>query len=163
VQWPVIQGDDDSVVYFEDNPWVEMADLGYKGSYIKVVNVDRDAGEITFLYDMAPNTAFPLHEHRCRVIAYTIRGEWWYDSREHLVEGTTIFEGTGSTHRPESGDKGFRAFVVLLVEPGQKVFLRRQHPETLDVLDLDYEYFERMMDRNAPGVWDGEGWPTDNI
>ncbi|MGH3388446.1 MAG: cupin domain-containing protein [Actinomadura sp.] len=164
VPWPVIQGDDDSVVYFADKPWVEMRDLGYAGSFIKVVSVDRENGEIIFLYDMAPNTQFPIHEHKCRVIAYTISGAWWYDSRESLVEGTTIIEGVGSTHVPQSGDEGFRAFVVLLTEPGQGVFLRRQHPKSLDVLELDYEYFERLMNlTDEPEVCQVPGWPTDRV
>ena len=162
VPWPVIEMGDDEVIYFDDRPWVEMQDLGYTGSYIKVVSVDRENRIVMFLYDMAPNTAFPMHQHKCRVLAYTISGEWWYDSRQSLVEGTTIVEGIGSTHMPESGDKGFRAFVVLLGEPGQDVLLRRQHPKTLEALDLDYDYFERVMNADGPEVCRVKGWPTDH-
>jgi quercetin dioxygenase-like cupin family protein len=143
--WPVIHMKADEVIHDEDRPWVEMKGLGYEGSYIKVVYADRQSNTVAFLYDMAPGKAFPMHEHRCRVIAYTLSGEWWYDERSALKEGTTIFEERGSTHFPQSGAQGFKAFVVLLGEPDDPVLIRRQHPETLEVVDIDIDYFVRLM------------------
>lgn len=144
--WPIIHRDTDQVIHDEDRPWVEMKDLGYEGSYIKVLYVDRATNTVAFLYDMAPGQAFPMHEHRCRVIAYTLEGEWWYDRRKALKAGTAIFEDSGSTHFPQSGAQGFKAFVVLLGEPGEDVLIRRQHPDTLDVVEIDIDYFARAME-----------------
>lgn len=143
--WPVIHMETDQVIHDEERPWVEMKGLGYEGSYIKVLYADPETNTVAFLYDMAPGQAFPIHEHRCRVLAYTLEGEWWYDERTKLKKGTTIFEGLGSTHFPQSGDQGFKAFVVLLGQPGEDVLIRRQHPETLEVVDIDIDYFVRMM------------------
>lgn len=143
--WPTIHMDTDEVIHDEDRPWVEMKDLGYEGSYIKVLYVDRKTNTVAFLYDMAPGKAFPMHEHRCRVLAYTLEGEWWYDKRKALKKGTTIFEERGSTHFPQSGDQGFKAFVVLIGQPGEDVLIRRQHPDTLAVVDIDIDYFARAM------------------
>lgn len=144
--WPVIHMDADQVIRDEERPWVEMKGLGYNGSYIKVLYADPETNTVAFLYNMAPGQAFPIHEHRCRVLAYTLEGEWWYDERTTLNKGTTIFEEVGSTHFPQSSDKGFKAFVVLLGQPGENVLIRRQDPETLEVVDIDFDYFVRMMD-----------------
>lgn len=147
--WPIIHMDADEVIHDEDRPWVEMKDLGYEGSFIKVLHVDRETNTVAFLYDMAPGTAFPMHEHRCRVLAYTLEGEWWYDERRALKQGTAIFEDRGSTHFPQSGARGFKAFVVLLGEPGEDVLIRRQHPDTLEVVEIDVDYFARAMEGEA--------------
>jgi quercetin dioxygenase-like cupin family protein len=146
--WPVIHKDTDQIIHDGDRPWIEMKDLGYQGSFIKVLYVDRETNTVAFLYNMAPGQSFPMHEHRCRVLAYTLEGEWWYDERKALRKGTTIFEDKGSTHFPQSGDQGFKAFVVLLGEPGESVLIRRQHPKTLEVIEIDIDYFARLMNED---------------
>ena len=95
------------MIHDEDRPWVEMKDLGYEGSYIKVLYVDRETNTVAFLYDMAPGQAFPMHEHRCRVIAYTLEGEWWYDRAQGAEGGHHHLRGQQA--RPTSPRAARRA------------------------------------------------------
>ena len=136
--WPAILRPGDDFIADADRPWVEMD--GYPGSAIKVLYADRDTCTVAFLYRLGPNQSFPMHEHRCRAFAYTLDGEWNYGD-VHLAPGGLAVEQVGSTHFPETRDTGFTVFALLVGEPDEPALLRSQDPETLDVVELDIDYF----------------------
>lgn len=149
--WPMIQLPDDVFVHGENRPWVAMGEFG--GSYVKVLHADKETNIAVFLYQLAPNSTFPMHEHLCTAIAYTLHGDWAYGDID-LHKGSLAFETPGSTHAPTTGDTGFTVITVLIGAPGQEAILRSQDPETLEVTELGIDFFVDLMD--APGV---EGVP----
>lgn len=140
--WPAIMRPGDCFIQDDERPWVEME--GYSGSAIKVLYADRASRTVAFLYRLGPNQSFPMHEHRCRAFAYTLDGKWNYGD-VHLAPGGLAIEQVGSTHFPETADTGFTVFALLIGEPGQEVLLRSQDPETLEVSELDFDYFLGLM------------------
>lgn len=142
-RWTMLQLPDDVFVHSETRPWVAMGEFG--GSYVKVLHADKARNIAVFLYQLSPNSVFPMHEHLCTAIAYTLHGDWAYGDIE-LHKGSLAFETPGSTHAPVTGDTGFTVITVLLGEPGQKALLRSQDPETLEVSELGIEFFIELMD-----------------
>jgi quercetin dioxygenase-like cupin family protein len=140
--WPAVARPGDTFVNDDQRAWVEMA--GYPGSAIKVLYADRASNTAAFLYRLAPNQSFPMHEHRCRAFAYTLDGDWNYGNVE-LAPGGLAVEQVGSTHYPETGATGFTVFTVLIGEPGEEILLRSQDPDTGEVAELGIEYFVELM------------------
>ena len=140
--WPAITQAGDCYIEDSEQPWVDME--GYPGSAIKVLYADRESNPVSFLYRLGPNQTFPMHEHRCRAFAYTLDGDWSYGD-VHLSKGALAVEQVGSTHFPETKKTGFTVFTILIGNPGEKVLLRSQDPETLEDSELDIEYFIGLM------------------
>ncbi|PLW83306.1 hypothetical protein CWI75_07865 [Kineobactrum sediminis] len=146
-KWPMVQLPDDIFIHSEDRPWVAMGEFG--GSYVKVLHADKTNNIAVFLYQLSPNSVFPMHEHLCTAIAYTLQGDWAYGDIE-LHKGSFAFETPGSTHAPTTGDTGFTVMTVLIGSPGQEAILRSQDPETLEVTELGIDFFIDLM--KAPGA-----------
>ena len=140
--WPAITRPGDDFIDDDSRPWVDMA--GYPGSAIKVLYADRESRTVAFLYRLGPNQSFPMHEHRCRAFAYTLEGHWNYGDVQ-LAPGGLAVEQVGSTHFPETRETGFTVFALLIGEPGEDVMLRSQDPDTLEVAELNIEYFIELM------------------
>lgn len=148
VPWPEIIQPGDRCVHFADRPWVLME--GYEGTYIKVLYADKEKNMAVILGKMGPNWSFPIHEHTCRALAFTLDGAWSYGDK-HMTKNSLMFEDVGSTHLPETGAEGFTVLTVLIGAPGQDTLLRIQDPESLEVYEQGIDYFIDLME-NAPEV-----------
>lgn len=152
VKWDMIQLPDDIFIHGDERPWVQMGEFG--GSYMKVLYANKEKNSAVFLYQLEPNSTFPMHEHLCTAIAYTLHGDWAYGDIS-LRKGSLAYETPGSSHAPETWDTGFTVLTVFLGEPGQEVLLRSQDPETLEVSELGIDFFIELMDAPAAeGVTD---------
>lgn len=142
VPWPAITRPGDHFVGDAERPWVPME--GFEGSAIKVLYADRESRTVAFLYRLGANQSFPMHEHRCRAFAYTLDGDWNYGDVK-LAPGGLAVEQVGSTHFPETAETGFTVFALLIGDPDENILLRSQDPETLEVAELDIDYFIDLM------------------
>ena len=140
--WPAITRPGDAFVDDAERPWVQM--VGFEGSAVKVLYADKASRTVAFLYRLGPNQSFPMHEHRCRAFAYTLDGDWNYGDVK-LHPGGLAVEQVGSTHFPATADTGFTVFTLLIGDPGEDVMLRSQDPDTLEVEELDIDYFIGLM------------------
>ena len=61
VPWPMIQLPADVFIHSDERPWVQMGEFG--GSYVKVLYADKETNTTVFLYQLAPDSSFPMHEH----------------------------------------------------------------------------------------------------
>jgi|688.fasta_scaffold376665_2 quercetin dioxygenase-like cupin family protein len=152
VPWPMIQLPEDVFVHSDERPWVQMGEFG--GSYVKVLYADKAKNTTVFLYQLAPDSSFPMHEHLCTAIAYTLHGNWAYGDIS-LRKGSLAFETAGSSHAPETWETGFTVLTVFIGAPGQEVLLRSQDPETLEVGELGIDFFiDLMTAQGADGIGD---------
>lgn len=143
VKWPEIQLPGDIFLHDEDRPWIDLDE--YPGSGIKVLYADEATNTVAFLFRIHPHSSFPIHEHTCRAIAYTLEGEWWY-GETYQKQGSLAVELPGSVHYPRTREAGMTIFAVLTGEPGgSSVLLRSQDPETLDVVELDVAWYANLM------------------
>ena len=79
--------------------WHSLADVGYPGTRMKVLAVDDAGHSVHFLFEMAPGSKFPRHNHICRAIVYTVQGEWDYEEG-HMGPGSLVIEEPGQYHTP---------------------------------------------------------------
>jgi len=148
----MIQLPADVFVHSDERPWVQMGEFG--GSYVKVLYADKKTNTTVFLYQLAPDSSFPMHEHLCTAIAYTLHGNWAYGDIS-LRKGSLAFETAGSSHAPETWETGFTVLTVFIGAPGQEVLLRSQDPDTLEVGELGIDFFiDLMTAQGADGVGD---------
>ena len=79
-------------------PWVPFTPYSEKVG-IKLLQVDPIRGEMVLLMRVPAGTYLGAHNHRGRVILYTISGGWRYMEHDWVARtGDFVYETAGSTH-----------------------------------------------------------------
>jgi hypothetical protein len=130
----------------EERPW-----LGEGGDVMKVLHVDRDAGQVVFIQRMSRDSSHPFHRHHCTAIAYTLRGCWEYQEQQ-FPSGILVLEPHGSEHAATTrGDNSADVLVILTARPGSSRLLEIQTPE--GGVELDLAAFERLYRMRSNDEW----------
>jgi len=98
-----------------DTPWLPFtpynADVG-----IKLLHVDQARGEMALLMRVPAGTFLGAHNHRGRVVLYTIQGGWRYMEHDWVARaGDFVYETAGSRHSFQ-GEAGEDALLFVLLD-----------------------------------------------
>ena len=97
-----------------DTPWVPFTPYNEK-VLIKLLHVDQARGEMALLMRVPAGTFLGAHNHRGRVVLYTIKGGWRYMEHDWIARaGDFVYETAGSRHsfQGQAGDDA-ELFVLL--------------------------------------------------
>ena len=98
-----------------DTPWLPFTPYN-ENVGIKLLHVDQCRGEMALLMRVPAGTYLGVHNHRGRVVLYTIKGGWRYMEHDWVArEGDFVYETAGSAHsfQGESGGDDAELFVLL--------------------------------------------------
>ena len=122
-----------------DTPWVPFTPYNEKVT-IKLLHVDQSRGEMVLLMRVPAGTHLGVHNHRGRVVLYTIKGGWRYMEHDWIArEGDFVYETAGSSHSFQGEARADAELFVLL--DGSLEFL----DEAGDVAAI--EDWRSMLDR----------------
>ena len=98
-----------------DTPWVPFTPYNEKVG-IKLLHVDQSRGEMALLMRVPAGTYLGAHNHRGRVVLYTIKGGWRYMEHDWIArEGDFVYETAGSRHSFQ-GEAGADAELFVLLD-----------------------------------------------
>ena len=98
-----------------DTPWVPFTPYNEKVG-IKLLHVDPSRGEMVLLMRVPAGTYLGAHNHRGRVVLYTIKGGWRYMEHDWISrEGDFVYETAGSRHSFQ-GEAGADTEMFVLLD-----------------------------------------------
>lgn len=100
--------DPTAILHPQEQEWIST---GFLPGLVRVIKADEELGTVIFGYRFEPGKPLPTHRHDCHAIAYTISGEWAYESGP-LPEGSVAYEPVGSEHTPSS-ENGAELIAIL--------------------------------------------------
>lgn len=81
--------------------YIPLVMPGAEGVFVKVLKADETNRRVVAKVKFEANAKMPRHTHHCRAVAYTISGEWEYDSGR-FTPGVVAYETVGENHQPFS-------------------------------------------------------------
>ncbi|TMH30450.1 MAG: cupin [Betaproteobacteria bacterium] len=98
----------------DELPWVPFAPYNDKVG-IKLLQVDPIRGEMVLLMRVPAGVFLGAHNHRGRVVLYTIRGGWRYLEHDWVARtGDFVYETAGSRHSFQGEpDSDTEMFVIV--------------------------------------------------
>lgn len=93
-----------TIIQPQEKPWLPMPPGS--GSFMKVLVADDLLRHVVYVYRVAPQTVAPPHRHYCNAIAYTIAGQWSYETGP-APAGALVCEPAVSEHsfRSDAGSE----------------------------------------------------------
>jgi anti-sigma factor ChrR (cupin superfamily) len=128
--------DPTAILHPQEQEWIST---GLLPGRVRVIKADEELGIVIFSYRFDPGTPLPTHRHDCHAIAYTISGEWAYESGA-LPAGSLAYEPVGSEHTPSS-ENGAELIAILRSETGRFLV---NYMEDGSELVLDMAFFKAL-------------------
>jgi len=127
-------------IRFDDVPWLPYPRI--KDSFFRVLRVEEESNVVVLNFKMPAGTITPVHGHHCVAMAYTLKGEWFYENLDFQA-GEMAFETTVETHQPVTHNQPAELLTILFGGKGNDRLIE-DHNEDGSTTMLKTKFFKAV-------------------